>query len=228
MDGIITTFAVVAAAVGGSLEYRVAVILGCSNLLADGISMGFGDYVSSTAEYEFAVAERKREMWECENYIEGERAEMIDIYASKKGITRKGAKKIVDIISKDYDTFVDIMMVEELHMMPPDPDDSPAKNGLVTFGAFVALGLVPLLPYIVHVIAVPSDWSGRANIDITFGVAIFLSAFTMFMLGVLTKNFSTRPWWKRGGFTLFNGGLAALASFFIAYLIANAAGIEAV
>ena len=44
MDGIVTTFAVVAGAVGGNLGLNRFLILGFSNLLADGFSMAVGDY----------------------------------------------------------------------------------------------------------------------------------------------------------------------------------------
>jgi VIT1/CCC1 family predicted Fe2+/Mn2+ transporter len=47
LDGIITTFAVVAGTVGGNLPTLTVVILGFSNLLADGFSMASGDYLSS-------------------------------------------------------------------------------------------------------------------------------------------------------------------------------------
>lgn len=50
MDGIVTTFAVVAGAVGGNLGVESILILGFSNLLADGFSMAAGDYLSSTIE----------------------------------------------------------------------------------------------------------------------------------------------------------------------------------
>ncbi|TCD45803.1 hypothetical protein D3X11_06220 [Streptococcus sp. X16XC17] len=50
LDGIITTFAVVAGAIGGSLGPTAIIILGFSNLLADGFSMAAGDYLSSTTE----------------------------------------------------------------------------------------------------------------------------------------------------------------------------------
>ena len=50
MDGIVTTFAVVAGAVGGNLGVESILILGFSNLLADGFSMAAGDYLSSTTE----------------------------------------------------------------------------------------------------------------------------------------------------------------------------------
>jgi len=44
-DGLVTTFAVVAGAAGAGLSPSVVVILGCSNVLADGISMALGDYL---------------------------------------------------------------------------------------------------------------------------------------------------------------------------------------
>jgi len=53
VDGIITTFAVVASGSGASLSIAVLIILGVGSLVADAISMGFGDYLSSRAEHEF-------------------------------------------------------------------------------------------------------------------------------------------------------------------------------
>lgn len=52
LDGIITTFAVVAGSVGGNLGLTTIIILGFSNLLADGFSMAAGDYLSSTTSKE--------------------------------------------------------------------------------------------------------------------------------------------------------------------------------
>ena len=45
-DGIITTFAVVAGVAGGGLSLRVVLIMGAANLLADGVSMAAGNYLS--------------------------------------------------------------------------------------------------------------------------------------------------------------------------------------
>ena len=45
-DGIITTFAVVAGVAGGGLSQRVVLIIGAANLLADGLSMAVGNYLS--------------------------------------------------------------------------------------------------------------------------------------------------------------------------------------
>ena len=45
-DGIITTFAVVAGVAGGALSAHAVLIVGTANLLADGLSMGIGNYLS--------------------------------------------------------------------------------------------------------------------------------------------------------------------------------------
>jgi VIT1/CCC1 family predicted Fe2+/Mn2+ transporter len=44
-DGIITTFAVVAGVAGGALSASAVLIVGAANLLADGLSMGVGNYL---------------------------------------------------------------------------------------------------------------------------------------------------------------------------------------
>jgi VIT1/CCC1 family predicted Fe2+/Mn2+ transporter len=49
-DGVVTTFAVVAAASGAGLSSNVVVILGLANLIADGFSMGVSAYLSHTSE----------------------------------------------------------------------------------------------------------------------------------------------------------------------------------
>ena len=47
VDGTISTFAVIAAAYGGKLNYQVVLILGLSALVADGFSMAVGAYLSA-------------------------------------------------------------------------------------------------------------------------------------------------------------------------------------
>ena len=180
LDGIITTFAVVAASVGGSLNTDVILLMGFANLIADGLSMGFGDYLSSQAEFEYTRAEHKREKWELDNYPEGEKQEMVELYV-KRGMTQADAESVIEVMSKYKNFFLDVMMVEELGLMPPDESDSPAKNGLVTFLAFVFFGFIPLTSY---VLAGATGASDRAN----FVAACLLTALTMLALGASTTT----------------------------------------
>ncbi len=58
-DGILTTFAVVAGVTGGALSATTVVIVGMANLLADGLSMGVGNYLSIRAR-ESALERQRR------------------------------------------------------------------------------------------------------------------------------------------------------------------------
>jgi len=49
-DGIITTFAVVAGVSGANLDSSIVIILGIANMIADGLSMGMGDYLGERSE----------------------------------------------------------------------------------------------------------------------------------------------------------------------------------
>ena len=52
IDGAVTTFAVVAGATGARFSTTVVLVLGFSNLVADGFSMGIGSYLSTKSERE--------------------------------------------------------------------------------------------------------------------------------------------------------------------------------
>lgn len=58
-DGIVTTFAVVAGVAGASLESNIVLILGFSNLLADGFSMAAGNYLGVKSEIEYEEVKGK-------------------------------------------------------------------------------------------------------------------------------------------------------------------------
>ena len=49
-DGIITSFAVVAGVAGAGLAPEIVIVLGIANLVADGASMGIGDYLGERSE----------------------------------------------------------------------------------------------------------------------------------------------------------------------------------
>lgn len=72
-----------------------------------------------------ALATLSREM---KTYPEGEKQEMVQIY-KEKGFTDEDAKTVIDIMAKYNEFFVDLMMVQELNLQVPDPDDNPWKDG---------------------------------------------------------------------------------------------------
>ena len=204
LDGTITTFAVVAGVAGASLSSNIILILGFANLIADGIAMAFGDILSTRAEQQYHAAERAREEWELENYPEGEKLELKELYI-EKGLSEEDSDKLVEILAKYPDFMIDVMMKDELGII--EDDDSPIFNGLVTFGSFVVFGFVPLLVFVVQRFV---EW----DINSMFW-ACALTGLTLFGLGVSKSRFSSVKWWKSGAEMLFLGGLAAVAAFYI-------------
>jgi len=83
IDGCVTTFAVVAGAVGGNLSTGVIVILGFANLLADGFSMGVSNYLGSKSELQEIDEIRRKERLHIEKVPHGEREEIRQIFAGK-------------------------------------------------------------------------------------------------------------------------------------------------
>lgn len=57
-DGTVTTFAVVAGAIGASLSSSVVLILGFANLFADGFSMAISNYLSNKSDHELNVKKK--------------------------------------------------------------------------------------------------------------------------------------------------------------------------
>lgn len=63
IDGIITTFSIVAGSAGGNLAQRVILVLGISNVLSDGYSMGISRYLSALAEEEQGLIQHEKPAW---------------------------------------------------------------------------------------------------------------------------------------------------------------------
>jgi DNA damage-binding protein 1 len=213
LDGIITTFAVVAGATGGSLDSSVILILGTSSIAADSLSMSLGAVLSERADREMVWREREREEWELQNFPEGEKAEMVEVY-TKRGLPEDKARLIVDAMAETPDFLIDQMVVDELGLRLPDPDDSPLVQGLVTFVSFVAFGIVPLLGYICLEATGADDGT-------MFAISCGLTATMMFVLGVVKSQFTRQAWWLAGLEILVLGGLTAGAAYGIGAAVAG-------
>lgn len=211
LDGIITTFAIVAGVAGAGLQSSVILILGFANLIADGISMAIGDYLSSKSEQEYYDLEEKRENWEVKYNPKGEKDEMIQIY-TQKGMSKKDAVKMVGLLSKNKKLWVETMMHDELGLLREE--GSPVKNGLVTFSSFALFGFVPLILYVLAEIFSFEIGKGFLYTSILAGLA-------MFALGSMKTKLTGKSWIRSGFETLLIGGVAAASAYFIGHLLAS-------
>lgn len=214
LDGTITTFAVVAGVAGASLSNGIVLIMGVANMIGDGISMAIGDYLSSKSEMEYHKNERKRESWEVENYPEGEKRELVELYMAK-GMTRKDAEAAVKIISKNKKVWVDVMMVEELGIL--ESDESPVKSAIATFLSFVFFAFIPLIAYVFSSM-IPVFAKN------TFLAACIMAGATLFTLGAIKTKITGKNWIRSGIEMLAVGGIAAGAAFLVGLLLSGVAG----
>lgn len=213
-DGIVTTFAVVAGATGAHLSAGIVLIMGCANLLADGLSMSIGNYLGARSQQDYWSEERTREHWEVENVPEAEREEIRRLYR-RKGFEGETLDRIVETITSDKDRWVEEMMREELGIQ--EERIAPVKSGLVTYAAFVGAGSLPLLSYIL--VFLNSSFHPSA-----FSLSVGITAVALFGVGVGRRFITRRSWWRSGLETLVAGGLAAVCAFLAGFLLRGLVG----
>ncbi len=201
IDGAVTTFAIVAGVVGAGLSPRVIIVLGIANVLADGFSMAAANYSGSKAEADNARRLRAVEERHIEEVPDGERLELREILRTK-GLTGKVLDAATEAIAADKGKWIDLMLVDEYGLSPNEPH--PLRNAIVTFVAFLAAGLIPLIPFLL----------GGTD---AFAASAAATAIVFFGIGTLKSRWSLAPWWRSGGETLAIGGTAAT----IAYLVGS-------
>lgn len=203
LDGIVTTFAVVAGSAGAGFGAGVILVLGFANLLADGLSMAVGNYLSMKSEQDYYDKEKQREEYEVDAYPQGEREEIRQIY-KRKGFTGQNLEKLVELITSKKTVWVDTMMVDELGLLPSNKN--PIKAGLFTYLAFLIAGFIPLLIFVIALFTSIEE-------SITFPIAFILTFITIFIVGSLRSLVINKNWLMAGLEMLLIGGLTAVIAF---------------
>ena len=214
IDGCITTFAVVSGSVGAGFPSSVAVILGFANLLADGFSMAISNYESSKAAEEYFESIKKSEEQHIEEVPEGEREEIRQIFRAK-GFEGELLEEVVDTITSDKRIWLEIMLVEE-HGLSKTLQ-KPSISAGVTFLSFVAVGAIPLMPYIVSSLEMSQQ----------FSISAILAGLMFFIIGMLKSLALAKPVLLSGVRTLLTGGAAAALAYFTAYFLREVFNIAA-
>lgn len=208
VDGTVTTFAVVAGAVGGGLDSAIIIILGFANLIADGFAMSVGAFLSTKTEADNYTKHEWLEYWEVENIPEAEREEIREIYRAK-GFKDELLEEVVEVITANKKRWVDDMMLNELGMMKEQR--SPLKIGFVTYISFISIGLIPLIIYV---------WDYLyADIDHLFIWSCVLTSLAFIFIGFLKSYVNQKSVIKGIAETLLLGVIAASISYFVGDLL---------
>lgn len=208
IDGCVTTFAVVAGAVGAGLDSSVILILGFANLLADGFAMSIGAYLSTRTEMANYDKHKLLEYAEVESIPESEREEVREIYAAK-GFSGELLEQVVDVITSNKDIWVDVMMKDELEMIKEEK--SPFWIGGVTYISFLAIGIIPLSVYV-------WDFFSPLEGNRFLWTCVF-TAIGFTSIGWLKSRVNEVSIVKGIAETLALGSAAAAVAFYVGYLL---------
>jgi VIT1/CCC1 family predicted Fe2+/Mn2+ transporter len=206
VDGIVTTFAVVAGSAGGRLSTQVVIVLGLANLIADGFSMAVSNYLGTRSRRE------EVESWQIESYPQGEYREVREIFA-RKGFRGRTLDRIVETITRDREVWIDTMLEEELNLQRVPA--SPRRAALVTFTAFIIFGFIPLIPFVFPIPA------GQHLFLISSG----LSAAAFALLGVWKGMMLHRPALRSGLQTFLIGSIAAVLAYGVGAVLHSLFGV---
>lgn len=211
-DGIVTTFAVVSGVAGAALSPSVVIILGFANVLADGLSMALGNYLSHKSRQDNYQRVRKEEEREIAEIPDLEREEVREIYRAK-GFSGQDLERATQIITADRRVWVETMLREE-HGITNEEEGRPITHAVVMFFAFVLFGSIPIVPFLLpFALAFPFLLTTIAT-----GVALLFVGFL--------RSWVTRERYIRGPLEIFFvGSICAAVSYVVGMALRGVAGI---
>lgn len=210
MDGVISTFAIIAASIGSDVDNKKVIILAIANVIADGLSMGFSDFISSYSERRYILAEKEKENIQYELNGDREKQQLVSIY-KLDGMCEDDAIDLVNILGKYPTIFIDHIMFKELDMNIPCSLINIIKSSTVTLVSFFFYGVIPIISYVVVFFA------GIKNEFINFGITCGVTVITLFGIGALEGKVTKQNMIYSGTLIAFNGSIASLAAFGIGY-----------
>jgi VIT1/CCC1 family predicted Fe2+/Mn2+ transporter len=209
IDGAVTTFAVVSGVAGAELSSSIVVILGIANLVGDGFSMAASNFLGTRAEDQHRARLRRIEEEHVSRIPEGEREEIRQIMQAQ-GFEDDDLDRAVEIITADRRRWIETMLKEEHGLSLVGPVAWKAASA--TFVSFVAIGLLPLLPFLLSLLA-------GVPIGSPFAVSALMTAAAFFAVGAVKSRFVDQRWYWSGLETLAVGGGAAILAYICGVLL---------
>lgn len=201
-DGLVNALGIILGVLVASNDVKILIATVIAATIAESISMGAVAYTSQIAQRDYYLSERELESKEVDKYPQMEKEELRRVY-EEKGITGDLLEKLVDKISSNKKVWVDVMMAEELQIVPIDTKDVLKSSIIVTIATTIG-HLIPVAPFFF--------------MDPKMGLitAIVISTLTLFAVGIYQALTLVGSWWKSGLRMVIIGMGAALLGFIIA------------
>ncbi len=177
-DGVTSILAVVATVATISRETYPVLVAGLAATLAEIISMGAGEFMSSKTQREIFDAEIAVERREIAEYPLEARAE-VALLLERDGLSQASAERVTAELATSPDVLLRTMVEKELGFTL-EHGASPLQGALILTAAFLIAALVPIGPFFF------------LPVSAALPVAILFSAVVMFGLGVFKSRFTKK------------------------------------
>ncbi|HZS14191.1 MAG TPA: VIT1/CCC1 transporter family protein [Candidatus Dormibacteraeota bacterium] len=195
-DGVVSNFSLISGVAAAGTSHGVVLLAGVAGLIAGGVSMAAGAFLSNRSHREVVAEEVRREREEIEYAPAEERDELRRIYRMK-GFSEEEVELLVRRITSDPERWLQALVTEELGLsMNPGPP--PLVDALFAGGGFAIGALVPVFPYF---------FAGGTGALVVAGV---LSVVGLFLMGA-TKTLVTSRSVVRSGLEMVVVGVGAAA-----------------
>jgi VIT1/CCC1 family predicted Fe2+/Mn2+ transporter len=145
-DGLLSVFSLLMGVAGAGVGSREILLTGLAGMLAGGLSMALGEWLSVQSSRELYEQQIRIERRELAEMPEEEMAELALIYQAK-GIAPDTAREISAGLLSDKASALDTLAREELGIDPAELGGSAWEAALMSFLLFSAGALVPVFPY---------------------------------------------------------------------------------
>ena len=205
-DGLVSNFSLIMGVAGATSGQGGVLLAGISGMLAVGLSMALGEWISVKSSQELYQNQMNLEMDEIEANPEGEKKELMLIYKAK-GIPEQQARQMAEEIFNDTGRAHEVLVKEELGINAEELKGSAIEAAIYSFVLFSAGAIIPVLPFLFS--------HGMKAIIICVG----LSAAGLFLIGAAITLFTGRNVWYSGVRQVLFGIAAAAVTFGIGKLI---------
>lgn len=204
-DGLVNVLGIILGVSAAQGSHTVIIAASLAAAFAEAVSMGAVNYTSTLADKDHYEKEKKTEYEEIEKNPEGEKREVYEIFKAK-GFSGRELDMVTNIVTKNKDVWVNVMMEDELHYQEIKTEKLLRSSFFV--GASTVIGsVIPTLPYFIF----------QPSQALFFSIA--LSIVVLFAVGVYkAKTYVGSPW-KSGLQMVAIGMGAAIIGFLIGKLL---------
>src|SRR5207245_2929225 len=145
-DGVTSILAVVITVATATNQQLTVLIAGLAAALAEVLSMGAGEYMSSKSQREIFLSQIEKERREVEERP-GESEAEVAFMLEREGLPESAAKRVAAELARAPKVLLKTMVEKELGLTV-DEGGSPLQGALILAGAFAVAALIPIGPFV--------------------------------------------------------------------------------